>query len=77
LDVDVLSKEREARAAFYGAGLPGRYGIIDIGGASTEVAVGSRENVEYTKGMPMDAVRALEMYPLGDVADELTMEAML
>lgn len=76
LDVDVLSREREACAAFYGADLSGSYGIIDIGGASTEVAIGSREDVKYTKSMPMGAVRALEMYPLGDVADELTMEAM-
>jgi exopolyphosphatase/guanosine-5'-triphosphate,3'-diphosphate pyrophosphatase len=77
LEVDVLTKEREARAAFYGAGFNGRYGIIDIGGASTELAVGSSKNVEYTKSLPMGAVKALEMYPLGDIADELTMEAML
>jgi exopolyphosphatase/guanosine-5'-triphosphate,3'-diphosphate pyrophosphatase len=42
LEMRVLSGEEEARLGFGGAtvGLPGRCGMIDIGGGSTELAVG-------------------------------------
>ena len=75
LDIDVLSKKREAQVGFIGVGGEGMRGILDIGGGSTEIAVGDGENIRRCS-MNLGAVAALDMYPLGDVADELTLEAM-
>lgn len=75
LDVDVLSKKREAQMGFIGAGGQGMRGILDIGGGSTEIAVGDGSKI-HKCSMNLGAVAALDMYPLGDVADELTLEAM-
>jgi exopolyphosphatase/guanosine-5'-triphosphate,3'-diphosphate pyrophosphatase len=54
-DVQVLDGEEEARLAFLGATrtlgspLPGRVGVIDVGGGSTEIAVGTlRSGVEWS-----------------------------
>jgi exopolyphosphatase/guanosine-5'-triphosphate,3'-diphosphate pyrophosphatase len=47
VDVHVLDGEEEARLAFLGATrtlgrmLPGRVGVVDVGGGSTEIAVGT------------------------------------
>ena len=45
LDVDVLSKKREAQMGFIGVGGEGMRGILDIGGGSTEIAVGDGETI--------------------------------
>ncbi len=54
-DVQVLEGDEEARLAFLGATrtlgqpLPGRVGVIDVGGGSTEIAVGTlRTGVEWS-----------------------------
>ncbi len=54
-DVEVLDGTEEARLAFLGATrtlgspLPGRVGVIDVGGGSTEIAVGTlRSGVEWS-----------------------------
>lgn len=75
LDVDILSKEQEAHVGFIGVGGQGMRGILDIGGGSTEIAVGDGKTV-HRCSMNLGAVAALEMYPLGNIADELTLEAM-
>ena len=75
LAVDVLSKETEAQMSFSGVGGQGMRGIIDIGGGSTEIAVGDGASI-HRCSMDLGAVAALEMYPLGNIADELTLEAM-
>ncbi len=75
IDIDVLSKRREAQMGFIGVGGEGMRGILDIGGGSTEIAVGDGEDISRCS-MNLGAVTALDMYPLGDVADELTLEAM-
>ena len=75
LDVDVLSKHMEAKIGFIGVGGSGARGIIDIGGGSTEIAIGGGKII-HRCSMDLGAVAALDMYPLGDVADELTLEAM-
>ena len=53
-DVEVLDGGEEARLAFLGATrtlgspLPGRVGVVDVGGGSTEIAVGTlRSGVEW------------------------------
>jgi exopolyphosphatase/guanosine-5'-triphosphate,3'-diphosphate pyrophosphatase len=55
VDVCVLDGEEEARLAFLGATrtlglpLPGRVGVVDVGGGSTEIAVGTLEHgVEWS-----------------------------
>lgn len=75
LDVEILSKDREAQMGFVGVGGQGVRGILDIGGGSTEIAVGDDKSI-HRCSMDLGAVSALEMYPLGNVADELTLEAM-
>jgi exopolyphosphatase/guanosine-5'-triphosphate,3'-diphosphate pyrophosphatase len=50
VDVEILDGDEEARLAFLGATrtfgqeLPGRVGVVDVGGGSTEIAVGTVED---------------------------------
>jgi exopolyphosphatase / guanosine-5'-triphosphate,3'-diphosphate pyrophosphatase len=76
MTIDVLSEETEARVGFIGTMEKGPRGALDIGGGSTEIALGHDSDVNYSISMKMGAVRALEKYPLGDIADPLTLEAM-
>ncbi|HJB92473.1 MAG TPA: hypothetical protein H9708_00795 [Candidatus Borkfalkia stercoripullorum] len=60
LDVDVVSGEEEARLGLSGA-LGGRAGgIIDVGGASSEVTVSDGNAVVYAKSLDLGAVRVTE-----------------
>lgn len=57
LDVDVISGEEEARIGFLGA-LEGRDGgVIDVGGASSEVTVGKNGEIIYAVSADVGAVR--------------------
>jgi exopolyphosphatase / guanosine-5'-triphosphate,3'-diphosphate pyrophosphatase len=76
MNIDVLSEEQEARVGFIGTQELGQRGALDIGGGSTEIAVGVDHEVQCSISMRLGAVRALEKYPLGDTADPLTLEAM-
>ena len=76
MTIEVLSEEAEARLGFLGTMEKGPRGALDIGGGSTEIALGRDSDVVYTVSMKLGAVRALEKYPLGDIADPLTLEAM-
>lgn len=68
LEVEILSGEQEARLAFLGAvsaldpALPGEVGVIDVGGGSSEIAVGT----------PPDAIRWSASFGLG--SSDLTHE---
>lgn len=60
LDVDVLGGDEEARLAFVGAvqahtgSLPDRIAVVDVGGGSTEVAVGTLAGgVEWWLSLPV------------------------
>ncbi len=57
IDIDVLSQKNEAKAGFYGAYTSGICCTIDIGGASTEIAVGDSSKIYYTKSLPIGVVR--------------------
>ncbi len=74
--VHVLSEEEEAAMGFAGTGAGEYRGVIDIGGGSTELAIGSGLRPELARSVRLGAVRAVELYPPGDIADPLTMEAM-
>jgi exopolyphosphatase/guanosine-5'-triphosphate,3'-diphosphate pyrophosphatase len=70
----VLSGDEEATYSFLGAtyGMPfaGRVGVLDVGGGSTELAVGTQAGVERTISLEIGAVRLAERFPalLGDRA---------
>lgn len=76
MNIEVLDEEAEARVGFIGTQELGPRGALDIGGGSTEIAVGMDQTVHCSISMKLGAVRALEKYPLGDTADALTLEAM-
>lgn len=58
--VDVISGEREAQIGLYGALGGSDGGIIDVGGASTEVTVRSGGNVVYSRSVNVGTVRILD-----------------
>ena len=66
IDLVALSGPEEARLTFAGAGfglkLPERYCVLDIGGGSTELAVGSGRHVEKFASVDVGAVRVTERY---------------
>lgn len=57
LDVDVVSGEREAQLALFGALGEEDGGVIDIGGASTEIVARERGAVTFLRSLPLGAVR--------------------
>ncbi|MDE5616192.1 MAG: hypothetical protein K2I78_00220, partial [Clostridia bacterium] len=55
--VDVVASEDEAKLGFSGAYTKGTCCVMDIGGASTELAVGDGNGLAYAKSMPIGLVR--------------------
>lgn len=70
----IISGDNEAAYSFLGAtwGGPtgGRVGVLDVGGGSTELAVGSGHTVERTISLEIGAVRLSERFPalLGELS---------
>ena len=65
IDVDIISGAYEAELGFIGASsvLNGGYGlVIDIGGGSTELILGSDGNIKMLKSVDIGAVRMTERY---------------
>lgn len=67
IDVDLVSKDKEAEYGFLGAYTSETCAILDIGGASAEIAVGDENGIVYKKSLPLGAVR------LKDYSDEVPM----
>lgn len=65
MEYHVLSGEEEATYGFKGATVyehpDFHYATIDVGGGSTEIALGDAKHVYYTKSYPAGAVRMQEM----------------
>ena len=62
VDIKLLSGDQEARYAFFAAALPdGECGVIDIGGASTEMICGCGKDVRASYSAQMGAVRLRRM----------------
>ena len=61
LDIDVLSGEAEGEAGLSGAVESGDGGIIDIGGASAEIAVRKDGKKIYCHSLPLGAVRLRDL----------------
>lgn len=64
----IISGDEEAAYSFagatFGAGAVGRTGVLDVGGGSTELAVGIPPVVERTMSLEIGAVRLSERHPL-------------
>lgn len=79
IPVDVLPFEKEAKLSYLSA-LPEtiqpgkKYLVIDIGGGSTEIAVGTGTKPEYVKSLPIGGVTLTGLYLDNDppYLDELT-----
>ncbi|TYP50876.1 Ppx/GppA phosphatase family protein [Thermosediminibacter litoriperuensis] len=77
IEVRLLSGQEEAELSFLGAreglGLQGQALVVDIGGGSTELALGS-EKVEMSVSLPMGAVRWTQRFLKSDPpqAEEIT-----
>ena len=66
LDLEICSGETEAKLSFIGATGPIPSGLIDIGGGSTEIAVGQGERIENAVSLQMGAVRLYRQQPIYD-----------
>ncbi len=66
IELRPLSGEDEAVLTFLGAGgslaQPIPYGVIDIGGGSTEVALGTPEHMQFSQSYDVGSVRLSERY---------------
>ncbi|MCR5296325.1 MAG: Ppx/GppA family phosphatase [Clostridiales bacterium] len=64
----IISGEEEASLSFYGASeaskQPGRCGVIDIGGGSTEIVTGEGEKIDCAFSCQMGAVRLYQAIQL-------------
>ncbi len=69
----ILSGEEEARLSFLGASMaakkPGRCGVIDIGGGSTEIVTGEGEQIDCAFSCQMGAVRLYQSIQLESRSD--------
>ncbi len=69
LVLEICSGETEAALSFYGATDGGDSGVIDIGGGSTEIIVGSGMDVRCGFSCQMGAVRLAGRMPIRDHGD--------
>jgi len=76
LKLDVCSGDKEATLSFWGAAENGTTGMIDIGGGSTEIAVGCGRMVEDAVSLQMGAVRLHRKQPIACVEDAETVVQM-
>ena len=83
VDVTILEGEEEARLAFLGAtrtlghALEGTVAVVDVGGGSTEVALGTVEGgVSWWASVRLGSGHLADEYRLGDPPDEEQLRAM-
>lgn len=69
LELDVCSGDTEASLSFWGAAGSGNSGLIDIGGGSTEIAIGCGKNIDDAVSLQMGAVRLFRMKPITCASD--------
>jgi exopolyphosphatase/guanosine-5'-triphosphate,3'-diphosphate pyrophosphatase len=71
LVLEICTGEEEARLSYLGAALPGRCGVIDVGGGSTEWAVGGDGVPLAAASLQMGCVRLQQRSPI-DRAEDLS-----
>ena len=64
LELQIISGEEEARLAFMAVSEGKRRMVMDIGGGSTEWAIGEHNRVEWAVSMQLGASRLLKMQPI-------------
>ena len=69
LEMEICTGEKEAELSFLGASGGGDCGVIDIGGGSTEVIVGSGTNLRCALSCQMGAVRLAGQLSIRDHGD--------
>lgn len=69
LELDVCSGDEEACLSFWGASESYPTGLIDIGGGSTEIAIGCGRTVDDATSLQMGAVRLYRQYPITSPAE--------
>ena len=69
LELDVCSGDTEASLSFWGAAGSGKSGLIDIGGGSTEIAIGCGKDIDDAVSLQMGAVRLFRMKPITCASD--------
>lgn len=69
LKMDVCSGDKEAALSFWGGAENGPTGLIDIGGGSTELAIGEGRLLEDAVSLQMGAVRLHKMAPIASFED--------
>jgi len=67
IDLHCISGEEEAKLTFFGAvagleSVPEPFSVIDIGGGSTEIIMGTREKVERSVSIDIGSVRMSERF---------------
>ncbi len=60
IDIDVVASQDEAKLGFAGAYTDGVCCVLDIGGASSEIAVGDANGLTYAKSLPIGLVRIFD-----------------
>lgn len=71
VDIEVISGDMEAYLGFAGS-VGVRGGVLDIGGGSTEVMVGSLKDARFKRSFKIGTVKFLQLFPGGDEADPLS-----
>ncbi len=62
VNIDVVPGDVEAQIGFAGAYTSGTIALVDIGGASTELAIGDENGIKYGKSLHVGCVRLKESF---------------
>jgi len=57
IDIEIIQSSWEAKLGFSGAYYGGRVAVMDVGGASSEIAVGDECGLQYAKSIPIGIVK--------------------
>ena len=76
LELDICSGDKEAALSFWGAAENVPTGMIDIGGGSTELAVGCGRQIDDAVSLQMGAVRLHRLQPIHSVEEAEIVTAM-
>lgn len=71
LELDICSGDMEAALSFWGAAENEPTGLIDIGGGSTEIAIGHKQDIEEAISLQMGAVRLFRMHTIACMDDAM------
>jgi len=79
IEISVISGQEEARLSYLGAvsGVSAeKYVVIDIGGGSTEIIYGDRENISFSKSFQAGVVSLTENYTKNDPPTQAEIETL-